>query len=300
MTPQTQMLLDDLSNFDALLGTLILYISRGRSNPHNLLSGMCEHAASMLGLDLLKFESLRVRHAIYQKDPSSCLSDGPYLSWSQNPHEANFEQSGYLRVCINLAEEYVSLGRYDLAGTIFANALTIVEQPGLSVSNETRLAFYLRYAAATAANGNLDQALAAYAEATTISDVLSAEPTPSNIPKSLHRVGTIIRAALAADAFAAIQSGRVSGSDSFAKLLPDSFRSRTMRLLLSPATCKLLGCGTERLICSKRSISRKLSQLRSYPHDLRILSKSMNLKKLRKCQQTKEELSTLFSGLLPK
>lgn len=115
-----------------------------------------------------------------------------------------------MRVCIDLAEEYASLGRYDLAGTIFANALAVLDKSSHSVSSEIRLSLYLRYAAATAANGELDQALAAYTEAASISDILSAEPTPSNIPKSLHRVTTIVRAAIAADAFAAIQSGRVS------------------------------------------------------------------------------------------
>lgn len=38
--------------------------------------GMCGHAAGVLGLDLLKFESLYLRRAIYQLNSSACTSDG--------------------------------------------------------------------------------------------------------------------------------------------------------------------------------------------------------------------------------
>lgn len=37
---------------------------------------MCAHVAGMLGLDLLKLESLRIRLAINQKEQATRLSDG--------------------------------------------------------------------------------------------------------------------------------------------------------------------------------------------------------------------------------
>lgn len=93
---------------------------------------------------------------------------------------------------------------------MFADALSVLEKPGNTVSTEARISLYLRYAAATAVGGNLEQGLAAYAEASTLADVLAAEPVPYGITKPLHRVHAIARAAVASDAFSTIQSSRVS------------------------------------------------------------------------------------------
>lgn len=74
---------------------------------------------------------------------------------------------------------------------------------------ETSISVYLEYATAIAEGGNIEDGLAAYAEAMSLAEVIAAEPIPSGGSKSLHRVRAIIRAASAANAFAAIQECRV-------------------------------------------------------------------------------------------
>jgi len=107
----------------------------------------------------------------------------------------------------------MSLGRFDLAGSLYAEGLSALENPEHSVSPETRIALYLAYAAATAAGGNLEQSLAAYEEGTFLAEALSAE-THSGALKPIHRVRSIIRSATAAVTFSTIQEHRV-GQDCY-------------------------------------------------------------------------------------
>lgn len=116
--------------------------------------------------------------------------------------------SEYVWLCINIAQQYISLERFDLAGSLYAEGLSTLEKPEHTVSSETRVALYLTYAAATAAGGNLEQSLAAYKEATVLAEVLSTE-THSGPLKPIHRVRSIIRSAIAANTFSTIQENRV-------------------------------------------------------------------------------------------
>jgi hypothetical protein len=102
----------------------------------------------------------------------------------------------------------MSLGRFDLAGSLYAEGLSTLKNPGHSVSSETRIALYLAYAAATAAGGNLEQSLAAYEEGTSLAEALSAEMHLGAL-KPIHRVRSIIRSATAAITFSTIQENRV-------------------------------------------------------------------------------------------
>jgi tetratricopeptide (TPR) repeat protein len=115
----------------------------------------------------------------------------------------------YVWLCINVAQQYISLGRFDLAGSLYAEGLSTLAEPEHAVSSETRAALYLAYAAATAEGGNLEQSLAAYEEATILAEVLSAE-THSGPLKPIIRVRSIVRSAIAANTFSTIQENRVS------------------------------------------------------------------------------------------
>jgi hypothetical protein len=97
----------------------------------------------------------------------------------------------------------------DRAGAMYAEALAAVEDSEHSISTETHLRLYLRFAEATVASGNTEEGLVAYTKARALADVLAAEPVPSGALKTLHRVGALERAALASHAFSAIQASRV-------------------------------------------------------------------------------------------
>lgn len=110
---------------------------------------------------------------------------------------------------LELARQYVAWGRFDLAGSLLSEALTLLDKADHSVSTEARVAFYLDFAAATAEGGSIEEGLAAYAEAMSLAEMLSVEPVPSGASKPLHRIRAIIQSATAANTFSAIQEFRV-------------------------------------------------------------------------------------------
>jgi tetratricopeptide (TPR) repeat protein len=117
--------------------------------------------------------------------------------------------SGFVRASIDLAQEYAILGRMDRAGGKYAEALAALEDLDQSISNQTRVRLYLRFAEATVASGNTEEALVAYAKAQALAGVLAAEPVSFALQKTLHQVGTLEHGALASHAFSAIQASRV-------------------------------------------------------------------------------------------
>jgi hypothetical protein len=110
---------------------------------------------------------------------------------------------------VDLARDYVSLGRFDLAGVNFAEALAVLDKPDQNVSPEARIALYLSYAAATVAGGNLEQGLAAYAESAALANMLSASREVKGLGKAFRVIQSMIRAAKASHTFSLIQQDRV-------------------------------------------------------------------------------------------
>ena len=63
--------------------------------------------------------------------------------------------SDYIKASIDLAHEYVKLGKTAKAGVIYSNALSSVRRQ--STSNEVRILFFLRFSESLAVTGNVVQ-----------------------------------------------------------------------------------------------------------------------------------------------
>ena len=174
------------------------------------IADMLSQVLGALGLILLKLEVLHARRALNEAHAQTRCNDGDDIPLDVL-HIGSFRKFfvGFVRISIDLAQEYAILGRMDRAGGMYAEALAAVEDSDHSISTETRLRLYLRLAEATVTSGNTEESLVAYAKASALADVLTAEPIPSGILKTLHRVGALERAALASHAFSAIQACRV-------------------------------------------------------------------------------------------
>lgn len=61
----------------------------------------------------------------------------------------------YIKACIDLAHEYVKLGKADKAGALYNHALSLIRQP--IASDEIRILFFLRYTESLALTGNVHQ-----------------------------------------------------------------------------------------------------------------------------------------------
>lgn len=63
----------------------------------------------------------------------------------------------YIWVCIDLAHEYVKLGRLEKASSLYNSTLPMVENASLSIPEETRVYFYLRFSESLAMAGSILQ-----------------------------------------------------------------------------------------------------------------------------------------------
>jgi len=63
----------------------------------------------------------------------------------------------YIWVCVDLAHEYVKLGRLEKASSVYNNTLPIVQNASISISEEARVFFNLRFAESLAMAGSILQ-----------------------------------------------------------------------------------------------------------------------------------------------
>jgi len=63
----------------------------------------------------------------------------------------------YIWVCVDLAHEYVKLGRLEKASSVYNNTLPMVQNTNIPISEEARVFFYLRFAESLAMAGSILQ-----------------------------------------------------------------------------------------------------------------------------------------------
>ena len=63
----------------------------------------------------------------------------------------------YIWVCVDLAHEYVKLGRLEKANSVYNSTLPMVQKSCISISEEARVFFYLRFAESLAMAGSVLQ-----------------------------------------------------------------------------------------------------------------------------------------------
>jgi separase len=63
----------------------------------------------------------------------------------------------YIWVCVDLAHEYVKLGRLEKASSVYNSTLPMVQNADISTSEEARVFFYLRFAESLAMAGSILQ-----------------------------------------------------------------------------------------------------------------------------------------------
>ncbi|KAI0075567.1 hypothetical protein K474DRAFT_1599575 [Panus rudis PR-1116 ss-1] len=114
------------------------------------------------------------------------------------------ELDEYVQAAINLAHEYVKLGKMQRAGNLYAHLLNAVRNPG--VTNETRILYYLRYAELLGATGNILKGSSIYCEAHAAAEKsLDDDKGTTTSQKVKAKVSLLERAAVAASTFAVIQ-----------------------------------------------------------------------------------------------
>lgn len=173
-----------------------------------------------------------------------------FISGSQSP------PLDYVVTSVELAQEYVNLGKLGKAGTIYHNVTNLATK--IPLSDETRLLLSLRYAECQAAAGNILKASvylvypqmktnttdssSAYCEAYAASENL---PAVDNSLPSAQRIvmhaANLERAAVAASTFSLIQYSRVRCIPFLIVILFSIVRTTLLPLLTG--CCNLSGCG---------------------------------------------------------
>lgn len=157
--------------------------------------------------------------------------------------------SDYVQASMDLATEYVKLGKTQRAANIYAHVYNVAKNA--YVREETRVLYYLRYAELFATMGNvlkgyvchISSGLLAYndilsssiyCEATSLADRLlnSDEKGLSSAEKVKARVSALERAAVASSTFAVIQYSKVSVIHLFLNgRINDHYVNRTIQIL---------------------------------------------------------------------
>ncbi|KAI0313288.1 peptidase family C50-domain-containing protein [Amylostereum chailletii] len=123
-----------------------------------------------------------------------------YLCERHTPHA----HDEYMVSSIDLAYEYLKLGKLRKAGSIFNRTLALFRS-GVS-SDESRILFLLRHTESLAVMGDVQQSTNMYSEAAALSDtLLNDDKDLSTTDRIRSRVGRLERAALAASVFAEVQ-----------------------------------------------------------------------------------------------
>lgn len=192
------------------------------------MAEMISHLVGLLGLVLAKIKLLDATRRLCerfagtshdgQQSHSSQSFTGQYLSIS----------TGYITASVNLAQEYVKLGKTGKASAIYGQTLIAIRNGG--PSDEVRTVFLLRYSESLATVTNVLRRYACedqcrdstahavfssttYCEALSLAEMLPVEDKSRSTSQRLRaRVGSLERAALAAHTYGLIQYARVGAS----------------------------------------------------------------------------------------
>ncbi|KZT24871.1 hypothetical protein NEOLEDRAFT_1134566 [Neolentinus lepideus HHB14362 ss-1] len=121
-------------------------------------------------------------------------------------HAGN-NRDGYVKACVDLAHEYVGLGKIERASKIYGQALTVVRSQ--QASEEAAILFLLRYAESLAITDSILRSSTSYCEAMGLQGSLHLdEKGLSTYERVKMRVCQLERAAIACSTFSAIQYSR--------------------------------------------------------------------------------------------
>ncbi|KAI6148818.1 peptidase family C50-domain-containing protein [Pisolithus tinctorius] len=189
VTPKPRKVLDEVSLNSAAVAKAIEKVER--SNAHfdlGSLVGLLQmniHLLGLLGLIVLKVKLLEILKRL-------CEQQTPV------PTEA------YSVFCVDLAHEYVKLGKPKRAGSIFNRCTALLKTEDTPV--EVRLRYLLGQAEVLALGDNMPASASVYCEAHSLEDVVAAEDkTAPTVQRIRARVERLERAALACRVFSAIQ-----------------------------------------------------------------------------------------------
>ncbi|KAG9309980.1 peptidase family C50-domain-containing protein [Chiua virens] len=143
------------------------------------------HLLGLLGLIVLKVKLLEILKRVCE-------------------HQAPVPAEAYSMICVDLAHEYIKLGKFKRANALFnkcANLLKAGEVP-----DEVRLQYFLGHAEVLALGDNIPASLSYYHDAQGLEAVVSVEDKTMPTAKRIRaRVERLERAALACRVFAAVQ-----------------------------------------------------------------------------------------------
>ncbi|KAG1861269.1 peptidase family C50-domain-containing protein [Suillus subluteus] len=179
VTPRPRKALENVSNKVVIVFDLETIVGQLQMNVHLL---------GLLGLVLLKIKLLEALKRICER---------------QLVVSANL----YITVCVDLASEYVKLGRTKRANSIFARSSAVLKSS--DVFDEVRISYLLRYAEILALGNNILESASFYCEAMGLSE--SSPPEDKALPTAERirlRVGRLECAAMACRVSAAIQYSR--------------------------------------------------------------------------------------------
>ncbi|KIK92250.1 hypothetical protein PAXRUDRAFT_830139 [Paxillus rubicundulus Ve08.2h10] len=146
------------------------------------------HLLGLLGLTVLKVKLLEVLKRLCE-------------------HQSPIPVEAYSVICVDLAHEYIKLGKSKRAGLLFVKCANLVKEG--NVPNETRLRYLLGHAEVLALGDNVPASAGSYCEAQTLEAVVAVEEkTMPTAQRIRARVERLERAALACRVFAAVQHSK--------------------------------------------------------------------------------------------
>jgi separase len=118
----------------------------------NSALGMVSHLVGLLGLVLVKVRLLDVTRRLCEQH-SGTSHDGQWRYRSETNNSFIVYLVGYITASVDLAHEYVKLGKTAKASTVYGQALIAIRNGG--PSDEIRTTFLLRYAESLAIVNNV-------------------------------------------------------------------------------------------------------------------------------------------------
>ncbi|KAH9945510.1 peptidase family C50-domain-containing protein [Amylocystis lapponica] len=113
----------------------------------------------------------------------------------------------YITASMDLAYEYIKLGRMEKAGTVYAHSFAALSSG--ETAPEVRILFLLRYAESLAAAGNVIKGSSIYCEALALTEHVTTESKGMSTAQRVKlRTAVLERAAIAAATFSVIQYSR--------------------------------------------------------------------------------------------
>ncbi|KAG8988816.1 hypothetical protein FRB93_003969 [Tulasnella sp. JGI-2019a] len=126
----------------------------------------------------------------------------------------------FMQASVELAHEYVKLGRTGPAQGVLAYVSEFAEESQNSISDEVQVSFLLRFAELSAIVGDAEKGSIAYEKAMRISErIPPPDKTTSMLVRGRARIGYLERSALACTAYAAIQLAKDDLNESINGLL---------------------------------------------------------------------------------